>query len=272
MTGCGAIVRRIGPLAAVLTAALTVYDTSGQAESDRCSLPSHHVGIVFPLDRIDAAWTCRLEPIIAHYTTANKVGPIRTPLPEQVYLYLLEHPVMTAALANRLDLGLYKAEVRGPEAFWATDGEGTEGIVHPLYRDRTTRVYYLEGTHDGRFLPRVSGKALVLFKLQPVKDGQGIESMDNTMVAYLRLDNRLYSGLLSMLRPLIGTVVTRQVVKAFDAARRLAGVMRDHPDQVLFEATDPPGLPEEQVAFLKDALASLHHSAQRSAGPSMRAR
>ena len=74
-----------------------------------------------------------------------------------------------------------------------------------------------------------------------MKDGQGSESMDNTMVAYLRLDNRLYSGLLSMLRPLIGNVVTRQVVKAFDAARRLAGVMRDHPDQqVLFEATDPP--------------------------------
>lgn len=78
------------------------------------------------------------------------------------------------------------------------------------------------------------------------------------MVSYLRLDNRLYSGLLSLLRPLIGTVVNRQVVKAFDAARRLAGAMRDRPDHVLFEATDPPGLPDEQVAFLKEAIANLH--------------
>ncbi len=264
MIDCAAMVRRIGPMAAVLTAALTLSDSSGQAESDRCSLPSQHVGLVFALDQVDAAWTCQLEPIMAHYTTANKVGPIRTPLPEQVYLYLLEHPVMAAALVNRLDLGLYKAELRGSEKFWATDGEGTEGLVHPLYQDRSTRIYYIEGTHDGRFLPRVSGKALVLFKLQPVKDRQGIESMDNTMVAYLRLDNRLYSGLLSMLRPLIGNVVTRQVVKAFDAARRLAWAMHDHPDHVMFEATDPPGLPDEQVAFLKDALASLHHPAQRS--------
>lgn len=263
MTGCGEIVRRIGPMAAVLTAALALSDSSAQAESHRCSLPSQHVGLAFPLDRVDAAWTCRLEPILMQYTTANKVGPIRTPLPEEVYLYLLEHPVMAAALANRLDLGLYKAELRGPGEFWATDGEGTEGIVYRLYQDRRTRIYYVEGSHDGRFLPRVSGKALVLFKLQPVKDGQGIESMDNTMVAYLRLDNRLYSGLLSMLRPLVGNVVTRQVVKAFDAARRLAGVMRDHPDQVLFEATDPPGLPDEQVAFLKEALVSLHNPAQK---------
>ena len=77
-------------------------------------------------------------------------------------------------------------------------------MVHPLYHDQHTRMYYVEGTHDGRFCRRVTGKALVLFRLQPVQDGQGSESVDNTMVAYLRLDNRLYSGLLSLLRPLIG--------------------------------------------------------------------
>ncbi|GAB1724682.1 MAG: hypothetical protein GDA65_08410 [Nitrospira sp. CR1.1] len=258
MTGAGEIVRRIGSVATLLTVALALSDSSGRAEPERCPLPSHHVGMVFPLDHIEAAWACRIEPIIAHYTTANKVGPVRTMLPEHVYVYLLEHPVMAAALVNRLDLGLYKAELRGPDEFWATDGEGTEGIVHALYQDRNTRIYYLEGTHDGRFLPRVSGKALVLFKLQAVTDGQGVESIDNTMVSYLRLDNRLYSGLLSLLRPLIGTVVNRQVVKAFDAARRLAGAMRDRPDHVLFEATDPPGLPDEQVAFLKEAIANLH--------------
>ncbi|CAE6786652.1 MAG: hypothetical protein H8K06_00265 [Nitrospira sp.] len=263
MTRAGLAVRRIGAAAVVFVAGAVAFLSSGYAESDRCPLPSLHAGVLFPLDRIDAAWACRIEPIVTHYTTANKVGPIRTPLPEQIYLYLLEHPVMAAALANRLDLGLYKAELRGPDEFWATDGEGTEGIVHPLYQDRSTRIYYVEGTHDGRFVPRVSGKALVLFKLHPVQDGQGIESTDNTMVAYLRLDNRLYAGLLSLLRPLIGNVVNRQIVKAFDAARRLAGAMRDHPDQVLFEATDPPGLPDEQVAFLKAALASLHNPGQR---------
>lgn len=265
MTRSAHTLRRIGPVAVVLAVACALFDSSAWAEPDRCVLPSRHVGMVFPLDQVDAAWSCRLEPIIAQYTTANKIGPIRTPLPKQVYLYLLEHPVMTAALANRLDLGLYKAEWRGPDSFWATDGEGTEGIVQPLYADQSTRIYYIEGTHDGRFLPRVSGKAVVLFSLRVVQDGQGLESIDNTMVAYLRLDNRLYSGLLSMLRPLIGTVVTRQVVKAFDAARRLAGAMREHPEQVLFEATDPPGLPDEEVAFIKAALASLNQPAQRPA-------
>jgi hypothetical protein len=190
---------------------------------------------------------------------ATKIGPMRTPLPEQIFLYLLDHPVMAAALVNRLDLGLYKAEQKEQPKFWATDGEGTEGVIHPLYQDRTTRMYFVQGNHDGRRLPQLTGKALVLLRLEPVTDSRGIESIDSTMVAYLRLDNRFLSGLLSLLRPLIGNVVNRQLIKAFDAARLLGGAMREHPERVLFEAMDPPALPDEEVAFLKAALASLHN-------------
>lgn len=253
------IAHRAVVIGAVLAAGLVALVSAGLAESDQCSLPSHHAGVVFPLDQVEATWACRLEPIITHYTTANKVGPERTPLPQPVFLYLLDHPVMAAALVNRLDLGLYKAEQRGKREFWVSDGEGTEGIVHPLFEDHATRIYYVEGNHDGRFLPQVSGKAVVLLRLHAATDSHGNQSIDSTMVAYLRVDNRFLSGILSLLRPLIGNVVNRQLLKAFEAARRLGGAMREHPDRVLFEATDPPALPDEEVAFLKAALAGLHN-------------
>jgi hypothetical protein len=250
---------RTGLIAFVMIAGPAALFSDGQAESDNCVLPSHHAGVSFPLDQVEKAWACRLQPIVSRYTTANKIGPKRTPLPEPVYLYLLDHPAMAAALVNRLDFGLYKAEQRGPYEFWATDGEGTEGVVHPVYQDRTTRIYYVEGSHDGRLLPRVTGKAVVLLKIHPVKDHHGSESIDSTLIAYLRLDNRLLSGILSLLRPLIANVVDRQVVKAFNAASRLGYAMREHPEQVLFEATDPPALPDEEVVFLKEAIANLPH-------------
>ncbi|MCS6290309.1 MAG: hypothetical protein H8K10_15245 [Nitrospira sp.] len=253
------VARRAGLIGVVLTAGLAVLISVGRTEAERCSLPAHHAGVVFPLDQIEATWSCRLEPIVTQYTTANKVGLQRTPLPRSVFLYFLDHPAMAAMLVNRLDLGLYKAEQRGQGEFWATDGEGTEGIVYSLFRDSATRIYYVEGSHDGRFLPRVSGKAVVLLRLRPVSDNRGVESIDSMMVTYLRLDNRFLSGMLSLLRPLIGNVVNRQLLKAFDAARRLGRAMREHPEQVLFEATDPPALPDDEVVFLKAALAGLHN-------------
>jgi len=248
-----------GAIVLIMTVGLVGLLQAGQAESERCLLALHHAGVTFPLDRLERGRACLIQPVIDHYTTANKIGPLRTPLPESVYLYLLDHPVMAAALVNRLDFGLYKAEQRGRTEFWATDGEGTEGVVHLVFQDRNARVYFVEGGHDGRFLPRVTGKAVVLLGLHPVTDGRGSEAIESTMVTYLRLDNRFLSGLLSLLRPLIGHIVNRQVLKAFEAARRLGDAMHEQPDQVLFEATDPPALPDEDVAFLKRALAGLHN-------------
>jgi len=52
--------------------------------------------------------------------------------------------------------------------------------------------------------------------------------------------------------------VTRQLIKGFDTANRLSQLMFQHPDRVLFEATDPPALPDDEVNFLEQALATLH--------------
>ncbi|HVG02996.1 MAG TPA: hypothetical protein VM842_08895 [Nitrospira sp.] len=260
MNGCWPALVRSGLIAFVMIAGPAALFADGEAESVNCALSPHHAGLSFPLDRVEGAWACRLQPIVSHYTTATKIGPMRTPLPRDIFLYLLDHPVMAAALLNRLDLGLYKAEQRGQETFWATDGQGTDGVVQLLLQDHMSRIYYLEGSHDGRFLPRLSGKAVVLLRLQSLTDSRGIESIDSTMVAYLRLDNRFFSGLFSLLRPLIGNVVNRQLLKAFEGARLLGEATREHPERVLFEATDPPSLPDEEVDFLKAALARMHNA------------
>jgi hypothetical protein len=239
---------------------------SSQTQSETCSLPSQHAGVTFPIEKVDPGWACRLQAIVGNYTTAGKIGPIRTGLPESLYRNLLDRPPLAAALINRLDLGLYKSEARGPGRFWGNDGEGTEGIVQLVYQDRTSRIYYLEGSHDSRLLPHMTGKAVVFLRMNQVKDANGMEAMDSTMVSYTKLDNRILSGLVSLLRPLIGGTVTRKLGKGVETVNRLSHVMRQHPDRVLFEAMDPPALPVEDVAFLKQALENLPHSS--SATPS----
>ena len=249
--------RRAGALTLIVVIGLSTTIHSSQARSETCSLPSQHAGVTFPVERVEAHWTCRLQAIVGNYTTAGMVGPIRTGLPESLYRNLLDRPPLAAALINRLDLGLYKSEARGPDRFWSHDGEGTEGIVQLVYQDRTSRIYYLEGSHDSRLLPHMTGKAVVFLRMNSVEDANGMEAMDSTMVSYTKLDNRILSGLVSLLRPLIGGTVTRKLGKGVETVNRLSHLMRQHPDRVLFEAMDPPALPDEDVAFLKHELENL---------------
>jgi hypothetical protein len=250
---------RAGSLSLLVVIGLSTTIYSSLAQSGTCVLPSQHVGVTFPVEQIEANWACQLQPIISHYTTANKLGPLRTPLPEAVYLYLLDRPPMAAALINRLNLGLYRAEMRGPGRYWGNDGEGTAGIVELVYQDRTSRVYYLEGSHDSRFLPRITGKAVVLLRMNQVIDSNGVEAMDSTLVSYSRLDNRLLAGIVSFLRPLAGSAVTRKLAKGVDTVNRLSQVMRQQPDRVVSEAMKSPGLSSDEVAFLKHTLVKLSH-------------
>ena len=234
---------------------VSLLPTRAQAES--CHIAPQHAGVTFPVERIDAAWVCRLQPIIEDFTTANKVGPILTPLQESVYVYLLDRPPVAAALVNRLELGLYKAETRGPGRYWGDDGEGTVGSVELVYQDPRHRLYYLEGSHHSTLLPHLTGKAVVMLSMVTVKDAAGQEAVETTLVSYTRLDNRVLAGLVSLLRPLVGRTVSRKLMKGINAVNQLGIEMRRHPDRVLFEATDPPPLPPEDVAFLKQALASM---------------
>ena len=251
------------PALAVL-AGLAAMVPAAPAQSERCQLPPQHAGVTFPVDQVGRSWACRLQPLLSDYTTANKVGPIRTKLPESLYRYLLDRPPLAAALINRLDLGLYLAERRGPGRYWGYDGEGTSGIVELVYQDPTARIYYLEGSHDSRMLPQVTGKAVVFVRMAPVKEADGTESMDTLLVAYTRLDNRVLSGLVSLLRPLIGGTVRGKLIKGIETVNRLGDVMRKQPDRVLFEAADPPAFADADVAFLKRALEEMHVPAVHS--------
>ena len=83
--------------------------------------------------------------------------------------------------------------------------------------------------------------------------------MDSMLVSYSRLDNRLLSGIVSLFRPLVGSAVTRKLAKGVDTVNRLSHVMRQQPDRVVSEAAKSPGLPSDEVAFLKHTLENLPH-------------
>lgn len=227
---------------------------AGHGRSEACTLSPDHGGLTFPVERLDPIWTCRLQVIIQSHSTQSKVGPIRAALSESLYRHLLDHPPFTADVIRRLHLGLYRSEARGPGRFWGDDGEGSKGIVELVYEDSTNRIYFLEGTHESRLLPHVTGKAVVFLRTGVMRDASGHEATDSTLVAYTKLDNRFLSGLVSLLHPLVSRIVSNRLQKGVETVDRLGVVMRRDPQRVMSELTNPPSLPEHHVAFLKQAL------------------
>ena len=228
--------------------------SAGYGRSEACPLPPDHAGLTFPVERVDPVWTCKLQAIIQSYTTVSKVGPVRTALSGSMHRHLLDHPHFTADMIRRLHLGLYRSEARGPGRFWGDDGEGTKGTVELVYDDPTSRIYFLEGIHESRLLPRVTGKAVVFLRIGVTRDANGNEATDNILVTYTKLDNRFLSGLVSLLHPLVSRVVTSRLQKGVEIVDRLGVAMKQDPQRVMAELANPPSLPEHHLAFLKQAL------------------
>ena len=243
---------------------------AGDGRSEACTLSPDHAGLTFPVERVDPVWTCRLQAIVQNYTTVSKVGPIRTALSESMYRHLLDHTPFTADVIRRLHLGLYRSEARGPGRFWGDDGEGTKGTVELVYDDPISRIYFLEGTHESRLLPRVTGKAVVFLRIGIMRDANGDEATNSTLVAYSKLDNRFLSGLVSILHPLVSRVVTSRLQKGVETVDRLGVAMEQDPQRVMAVLANPPSLPEPHVAFLKQALSGPHSTEKgRSDGRSI---
>ncbi|MBS0151190.1 MAG: hypothetical protein JSR31_09620 [Nitrospira sp.] len=233
---------------------ITLVLLAGTAQAENCSLSPIHGDLTFPVERIPSNWTCKLQTIIKSHTTVTRVGPIRVAMSEPLYRYLLGEPPFAATLIRRLGLAPYHSQAWGERRFWGDDGEGTRGFVQLVYADEESRIYLLDGSHDSRLLPHITGKAVVFLRMAVVRDQQGNEDMDSTIVAYTKLDNRFFSGLVSFLHPLIRGMVTSKLQKGVETVHRLGLVMRQQPSRVLREAEQPPPLPEQHLLYLRAVL------------------
>ncbi|NGZ04251.1 MAG: hypothetical protein CV090_14515 [Nitrospira sp. WS238] len=224
--------------------------------SDACTLSPDHAGLTFPVERVDPAWACRLQAIIQNNSIESQLGPIRTTLSGALYRYLLDDPSLAAALIRRLNLGLYQSEERGPGRFWGDDGEGSKGMVELVYEDPLSRIYFLDGTHESRLLPHVTGKAVVFLRVGIMEDEYHNETTVSTLVAYTKLDNAFLSGLVSLLHPLVSRLANNRLHKAVTTVDRLGMMMKQDPQRVLSEVEREPPLPAHHVMLLKQVLSN----------------
>jgi hypothetical protein len=206
------------------------------ADARACDVRVDDPEVVFPLDKMNRPALCRMAPIINDYTTHRILPSYSTPIPKPVYDFMLDHMVLSSALARKLGVVDYRIVHIGPGVFHGNDNAGSEGLITPLYRDATRRVYHMKGSHHGKIIPQISGEAVILLSYHVKAGADGREQIETRIATYSKIDNPVIATLVKVFQPFLRSVVNDKLTQGFLAVHSLGELMAADPEQVYRQA------------------------------------
>ena len=245
---------RIG-LVLLVIATLAGAPRGGGAEPDEppldprtplVTLDAHPLGV--PLDRLDDAARARVDAILSSTLLSHRVTGLRTRSREPVFLFLLDHPDFAAAVVRALRLGQYQVE-RRDDGFWGDDSRGARGLIRVLYSDEGRRLYHLEGGYEGRGLPAIQGRMLVLIEFRHENDPSGATYLEASVTGHVRLDTPIVGAIAQLATTLARSTVERaadrKVRRFFGTVARVSRWAYDQPDQFWAALESNPEVPQD---------------------------
>ncbi len=203
------------------------------------------------------SYSKRAAETMKGFTLKSHVGPASIPLPLDAVNFLLDHPDLSASLARRHRLALYRVVMRGPRESWADDGAGVTGTVILLKRAPLDRVYYAEGLHRSRLWPDIRASAVVFLRLSTASWGGCDQAVLSSFKVYVKVRNPFLDDLIRLLRPILEGSMLKKFFKALAVAKALGRRIALHPQAMSHEILSYPGLMGKERAAARDILDSL---------------
>ncbi len=181
----------------------------------------------------------------------------------QVFIYLLDHPDITTALARILQIAPTRLWRVGPGQYQGKDGDWNAGTLEVLAADGDRRVFLEQGVSRGWWFGDVAGRVVAAVDLS--SEGDRIRG---EVTVWAKIDHGALDRLLRMAAPVLGGFLDRKLEEQFGITFRVAErASRDTPRFCHFLAVVPDGSREE-----RQALASAAACPGRRADHDLRAR
>jgi hypothetical protein len=232
----------------VLLALLTLFGVlhGSTATSETVSLP---------LDALEAPAREKIEALLKDHTLKRSPTLDHAILNRPLHHFLMDRPDVGAALSRILKIGTYTVTRTGTDQFRASDPEGLEGDLEILYRDEARRVYFAQGTAEGRLL-KVQGKALVLNRSQYRTTDQGQQWVTTDLTIYAKIENPFLAFFLKIFSPLIGGMVDAKLSKAQGVVRQVCELMVQDPQGTYARIAESEELAPEDLTALQELMMS----------------
>jgi hypothetical protein len=201
-----------------------------------------------PLSRLDDDARARVDAILNTTLLSHRVTGLRSRSREPVFLFLLDHPDFAAAVVRALRLGQYQVERRS-EGFWGDDSRGARGMIRVLYQDEGRRLYHLDGLYEGRGLPAIQGRMLVLIEFQHETDAAGTTYLEASVTGHVKLDTPLVGAIAQLAttiaRSTVERAADRKVRRFFGTVARVSRWAYEQPDQFWAALESNPDVPQD---------------------------
>jgi len=165
-----------------------------------------------------------------------------------VYVAFLDMPEVTAAAARFRKLATFEVEALDDDRYRASDGDGARGLTQVIRREPRRRVILSWGEHTSPFLGTISGSALTVVDFEPRGD-----AVDQTLTAYVHIDDRVAAALARVLVPTFGFIADRKLAEGLRVTAKVAEWAVDPSGgfcEWLAHEPLPPGRRERMLAAL----------------------
>jgi hypothetical protein len=223
-----------------------------------------------PLERLGDEARGRVQAVLGASVFSHRVSGLQAKSREPVFRFLLDHPDFAAAVARALRLGQYHVE-RRDDGYWGDDSRGARGMIRVLYADEGRRLFHLEGTYEGRGVPTIQGRMLVLLEFQHDEDPTGGTRVETSVTGHVALDTPLVGAVAqlaaTLARPVVERAVERKVRRFFTTVARVSRWAYDQPDQLWAALEGHPEVPQDAtLAAFRDILLAGRPPAWASEG------
>ncbi len=205
-----------------------------------------------PRDSFPPSIDAAVEHVWLDPTLSRQVQGRTAHVSFDVYVAFIDSPDIIAAAARHQDLAKWDVEVLNGDWYRGEDHEGAEGLYRVLEREPHRRVILSWGQHTGNLLGTIRGSAISVMDFSPSPEG-----VEQSLTAYVRIDNTVAATLARLLVPIFGWIADRKLAEGFNVTAQVAEWAVGKPGEFCAWLTHT-SLPEDRQQRVLAVLPACH--------------
>jgi hypothetical protein len=190
--------------------------------------------------------------VVEEYTLARQLKPVRFIGTVKATDWLMDRPILAAALARHLHPALERYQVTETETgqYLIDDRDSLRGSVRLVTRAPERRIYFVEGSFRSlAHILNLSGSMVFTLQYRERWDeGESYVEVDPQL--FLRIDSPLAHGVLKVLAPLLHGTIDRRIAGLTAASQAVSERLAKDPQGLYREMqTWPDVRPGDLVAY-----------------------